>query len=96
MNNPEISIFDEIHKIRDWVVEGYTGELSTLQIASLDQVISDRIRGFIDSEKVVEVLDMSNNKFGVGLSFRAAHMIAEKLELILNDGAKAPIENKTE
>ena len=64
MNNPEISIFDEIHKIRDWVVEGYTGELSTLQIASLDQVISDRIRGFIDSEKVVEVLDMSNNKFG--------------------------------
>ena len=37
---------------------------------------------FIKSEEVVEVLDLSNNKFGVGLSFRAAHLISEKLELL--------------
>ena len=96
MKNPEISIFDEIHKIRDWVTEGYTGTLSTFQVASLDQVISDRIRGFINAEEVVNVLDLSNNKFGVGLSFRAAHMISEKLELVLNEGIKNSFENKTE
>ena len=81
--NPEIAIFDEIHSIRKWLIEGYTGELSLTQIAALDQVISDRIRNFISREKVVELLDLSNNKFGVGLSFRAAQTFAEKLELIL-------------
>jgi hypothetical protein len=30
------------------------------------------------------MLDLSSNKFGVGLSFRAAQVMAEKLELILN------------
>ena len=81
--NPEVAIFDEIHNIRNWLMEGYTGELNPSQITTLDQVISDRIRNFISKEKVVELLDLSNNKFGVGLSFRAAQTIAEKLELIL-------------
>ena len=81
--NPEVAIFDEIHDIRKWLVEGYTGELDATQITALDQVISDRIRGFIPREKVVELLDLSNNKFGVGLSFRAAQILAEKLELVL-------------
>jgi putative ABC transport system ATP-binding protein len=83
--NPEISILDEIRIIRNWVLEGYTGKLSELQIVALDQVVSDRIRGFIPADKVVEILDLSNKKFGVGLSFRASQLIAEKLELILND-----------
>ena len=82
-NNSEVSIFDEIHNIRKWLTEGYTGELNTSQITSLDQVISDRIRNFITREQVVELLDLSNNKFGVGLSFRASQILAEKLELLL-------------
>ncbi len=79
----EVSIFDEIHDIRKWLIEGYTGELSSAQITALDQVISDRIRNYISREKFVELLDLSNNKFGVGLSFRAAQTLSEKLELIL-------------
>lgn len=82
--NPELSIDDEIHNIRNWIVEGYTGDLSQAQITALDQVISDRIRGYIEAKNVVEVLDLSNNKFGVGLSFRAAQLMSEKLELILS------------
>jgi ABC-type proline/glycine betaine transport system ATPase subunit len=82
--NPEISIQDEIISIRKWVLEGYTGELSPLQIAALDQVISDRIRCSLPAEKVAGVLNLGNNKFGVGLSFRAAELMAEKLELVLN------------
>lgn len=82
--NVEISIDDEIHNIRSWLLEGYTGQLSGEQIMALDQVISDRIRGYISAEKVSEVLDLSKNKFGVGLSFRAAQLISEKLELVLS------------
>jgi putative ABC transport system ATP-binding protein len=85
--NPELSIYDEIKGIRDWLVEGYTRNLTPLEASTLDQVISDRIRNYITKEKVVELLDLSNNKFGVGLSFRAAQIFAEKLELIL-DGAQ--------
>ena len=83
--NVELPIFDEIKRIRNWLIEGYTGKLSPLQIQALDQVISDRIRGYINPDKVVETLDLSNNKFGVGLSFRAAQSLSEKLELILNE-----------
>jgi putative ABC transport system ATP-binding protein len=82
--NPELSILDEVAGIRNWLIEGYTGKLSPQQITSFDQVMSDRIRGFIPANKIVEILDLSTNKFGVGLSFRAAQLMAEKLELILN------------
>ncbi len=93
--NPELSINDEIGNIRQWILEGYTGNLSALQSMALDQVISDRIKGYIPPDKVVEILDLSNNKFGVGLSFRAAQLIAEKLELILNEDSK-DIDNSTD
>ena len=83
--NPELSVVDEIKRIRNWLIEGYTGQLSQLQIMAFDEVIFDRIRNFIPASKVVEILDLSNNKFGVGLSFRAAQLMSEKLELILND-----------
>ena len=82
--NKEVPIFDEIQRIRKWLIEGYTGELTPWQIMSLDQVISDRIRNVITAKDVPDLLDLSKNKFGVGLSFRAAHLMAEKLELILD------------
>lgn len=83
--NPELSILDEVSGIRNWLIEGYTGKLSPQQITSFDQVVSDRIKGFIPANKIVEILDLSTNKFGVGLSFRAAQLMAEKLELILSE-----------
>lgn len=82
--NGESSALDEIRNIRNWLIEGYTGELSQLQIMAFDEVIFDRIKGNILPEKVVEVLDLSKSRFGVGLSFRAAQLMSEKLELILN------------
>ena len=91
--NPELPLGDEIVTIRNWVLEGYTGQLSQLQTTALEQVISDRIKGFIPANKVVEILDLSNNKFGVGLSFRAAQIIAEKLELILNNDTKEVVDS---
>lgn len=83
--DPELTIWDEVHNIRNWLIEGYNGKLSELQIMAMDEVVSDRVKNFIPADKVVEILDLSNNKFGVGLSFRAAQIMAEKLELILSD-----------
>ena len=88
--NPEAPVFDEIYHIRDWLIKGYTGELTPWQVMSLDQVISDRIHNLITEAQVPDLLDLSKNKFGVGLSFRAAHLMAEKLELILNNGTNIP------
>lgn len=81
--NPSSQIDKRIIDIRNWLIEGYTGKLKEIQIKALDQVVEDRLRGLIPVNKVVEVLDLSNSQFGVGLSFRAASMIAEKLDLIL-------------
>jgi energy-coupling factor transporter ATP-binding protein EcfA2 len=87
--NTEAPIFDEILHVREWLIKGYTGELTPWQIMSLDQIISDRIRNLITAKEVPDLLDLSKNKFGVGLSFRAAHLMAEKLELILNNGEES-------
>lgn len=84
-DHPEISNEDEIRNIRNWIIKDYTGALSELQISALDEAINDRIRDFIDGKKFVEILNLSKNKFGVGLSFRASQLMSEKLELILNE-----------
>ena len=84
-NNPEQPILSEIHNLRNWLLKDYKGEVSQLKIMAFDQIISDRIRGYISADKVVEILDLSSNKFGAGFSFRAAQLIAEKLELILDN-----------
>jgi len=95
--NPEASISDEINSIRNWLIEGYKGKMSQLKVMAFDQVISDRIRDFIPASKVVEILDLSNNRFGVGFSFRAAQSMAEKLELILsNENDKSNSDNMLE
>ena len=86
--NPEVAIFDEVHTIRNWLIKDQPKKLTHLQIVAFDQVISDRIRRFIPQEKVVEILNLSAKKFGVGFSFRTAQVMAEKLELILSDSTE--------
>lgn len=83
-SNPETAINDEVRDIRNWLIEGYTGKLEQAQIYAFDQVISDRVRNLITKEDAIKVFSLSAGKFGVGLSFRASHLISEKLELILS------------
>lgn len=92
-NNLEASIFDEIQNIRNWLIEEHKGKLSTDQIMALDQIVSDRLRNYIDKEEVAKLLDLSKNKFGVGLSFRAAQTLSEKLELVLEGAPTEKVEN---
>lgn len=83
---PELPIMDEVRRIRQWLVSEYEGKLSDMQISALDQAISDRLRSFIDTSKFREILDLSKNKYGVGLSFRSSLKFTEKMESILSGG----------
>lgn len=81
--NPEVDIYYEIQNLRNWLVEGYTRELTSPEVKSLTQIISDRVRNYISREKVVDLLSLSGSKGGLGLSFRAAKIFGDKLELVL-------------
>ena len=85
-DHPELPITDEARKLREWLVSDYQGRLSGIQQAALDEVISDRLRNYIDMEKFRELLARSKNEYGVGLSFRSALRFTEKMESILDSG----------
>lgn len=85
--HPELSIMDEVRRIRQWLTSDYVGKLSDVQITALDQVISDRIRNFISTDKFRDVLDLSKKEFGVGLTIRTANKLTEKMEAILAGNA---------
>lgn len=90
-----VSIIDKVSDIRDWLIVGYNGKMVQSQLEALSQVISDRIRGFIKPSEAAEVLDLSLNRYGAGLSFRASQLITEKLELILsNTNSELEIQNE--
>lgn len=81
--NPEIDMFYEVQNLRNWLVEGYTRELTNPEVKALTQIVSDRIRNFISRTKVVDLLTLSIIRGGLGLSFRAAKIFGDKLELVL-------------
>lgn len=82
--NIETPLMDEVSEIRKWLLNEYAGSVSGEQVVALDQVISDRMRGYISPEQVATLIHLSKNKSGVGLSFRAAQILSEKLELALS------------
>lgn len=81
--NPENPLFEEVDKLRNWLLDEYKGKLNDLQKVQLAEIISARIKNVIDSESFLKTLNLSKNKFGVGLSYRASQKIAEKLESVL-------------
>lgn len=81
--NPEAPIYEEIRRVRDWLLESYKGKISDIQKIQLDEAIYERIRNIITSENFQKVLNLSKNQFGMGFSMRATQTISEKLETIL-------------
>ena len=83
---PEISIHDEVCAVRNWLFDTDEGSrLSPDQVKAFDNAVSDRMRGYINEEQFVKVLDLSQTKSGVGLSTHRAKMFGEKLEGFLRD-----------
>lgn len=81
--NPQTPIFEEIQRLRTWLLEEYKGKISSLQQMQLDELVNERIRNIITPDNFRQVLGFSKNKFGVGFSRRASTQISEKLESLL-------------
>ncbi|MFA5131803.1 MAG: ABC transporter ATP-binding protein [Candidatus Paceibacterota bacterium] len=89
--NPEIAIHDEVCRVRNWLLQSdEAADLSHDQIQSLDQVVSDRMRGYLTAEQFVEILDLPLSKWGAGLSTHHAKVLSEKLESFLSNDYELP------
>ena len=59
--------------------------ISQIQTIRLDEIIGERLRLIIDSKQIQKIINLPQNKFGIGLSLRASQTMAEKLESILSN-----------
>ncbi|MDO8552008.1 MAG: ABC transporter ATP-binding protein [bacterium] len=82
--HPELAIADEVRQIRDWLLLDYKSKVSSEKALALDQAVSDRMRNYISAKQFMEVLDMPERRNGVGLSFRTAERLSEKMETIMS------------
>ena len=89
--NPEMPIYEEVRRLRDWLSSSYKGKLPSLQMAQMDELIHERLRNIITMDNFRRALNLSKNKFGIGLSMRASQQISEKLESLLSPGIKGTL-----
>lgn len=82
-HNPETPLYEEIAKVRRWLLTDYTGSLSATENIRLDEAVEDRLRNIISPEHFRQVLELSRKEFGVGLAAGTARTIAERLESVL-------------
>ena len=79
--NPESPLRAEIERMRIWLLEDYKGVISQIQTIRLDEVIGERLRLIIDSKQIQKIINLPQNKFGIGLSLRASQTMAEKIRI---------------
>lgn len=81
--DPETPLYEEVAKMRSWLLEEYRGILSGVQIVRFDEAVEDRFRNIISPENFRQVLELSRVEFGVGLTAGTVRMVSERLETIL-------------
>lgn len=81
--NPEVPLYEEIERIRNWLVEDFTVKLTPLQIERMNEVIGERIRNIITAENFRKIIDLPKEQGGVGLKIKTSLGMAEKMETIL-------------
>ena len=81
--DPETPLYEEVSKMRAFLLEDYSGILSDIQIARFDEAVEDRFRNIISPENFRQVLELSRTDFGVGLAPNTVRMASERLETIL-------------
>lgn len=81
--DPETPLYEEVSKMRSWLLEDYKGILSDIQIVRFDEAVEDRFRNIISPENFRQVLELSRADFGVGLAPGTVRSISERLETIL-------------
>jgi ABC-type multidrug transport system ATPase subunit len=82
--DPETPIYEEVAKMRAWILEEYNGILSDVQMIRFDEAVEDRLRNIITPENFKHVLELSRNEFGVGLTAGTVRSASERLETLLS------------
>lgn len=88
--NPETPLVAEVEKIRYWVLKEYNGQLNSLQIIRLDEVIRERLQSIISRDHFRQVVSLPKSKYGVGLSLRTTQHIVDRMESILDENGISP------
>ena len=65
--NPETPLFEEVQKLRRWLLEEYSGKLDDQQLLRMDEIIGERLRNSITPDNFAKILNLSKKKFGIGL-----------------------------
>lgn len=81
--NPELPLYEEVAKIRIWLLKEYRGTLSDIQIARFNEAVEGRFRNIITKDNFKRLLLLSRKESGVGLAHGTARNISEHLETIL-------------
>ncbi|MBI5798870.1 MAG: ABC transporter ATP-binding protein [Candidatus Yonathbacteria bacterium] len=81
--DPETPLYEEVAKIRSWLLEEYSGILSDIQVVRFDEAVEDRFRNIITPENFRHVLELPRSQFGVGLATGTVRAVSERLETIL-------------
>ena len=81
--HPELPLYEEIIRMRGWLLEGYKGRLSDVQRLRLDEAIEDRLRDIINRDNFRSILELSRTEFGVGFSTATARSVSERMESVL-------------
>jgi putative ABC transport system ATP-binding protein len=82
---PEHSVADEIRQLRQWMLQGYVGEISPYKAEILDELIGDRIRRFTTPAQFLKELNTPVKEFGAGFPLHSAQKMAEQLEIIVTN-----------
>jgi len=81
--DPETPLYEEIVRMRTWLLEDYKGTLSEIQRIRFDEILEERLRNIITPENFRHVLELPRSNYGVGLSARATQITSERLETVL-------------
>lgn len=87
--NPSAPLYEEVERIRAWLMEDFSVKLTSLQVDRLHKLIEERIKNSIDAARFRESLDTSKGDGGVGLRKRTSFKMSDKLEMILKTSAAA-------
>jgi putative ABC transport system ATP-binding protein len=81
--DPELPLYEEIAKMRSWLLDDYRGMLSGIQRVRFDEAVEDRLRNIISPDNFRQVLELSKSEFGVGLTSSTVRAISERFETVL-------------
>jgi putative ABC transport system ATP-binding protein len=89
--NVEITLYDEVREIRNWLLEGFKIKIDSLQYIQLDEIIGERIRGIVDSSHFLKIMGLAKSKGGLGFTSRTSLKLTEKFESLLGGKLTIPI-----